>query len=186
MSIFISIFLIAAFTVSAQVPFTGELEPVDDSGDGGTSIMKLTTGTETMDGKSVTVYTFTGEVIKGKQPEWPSISAELKPDAKTLEAMKAGKGIQFKAKMVSGTVSLKSSIAQSNVRDWGFHAKEIKINADTTLVTSRWSEFRQPSWAVRVPFNAARLTGMQLILAETDQAGKPFVIKVWDIEIIDK
>jgi hypothetical protein len=180
MSIFISIFLVAAFTVSAQTPFVGEFEIQDDSGDGGVSTITMSQGTETIDGKSVTVWTFKGENKLDKYP-WAFVNITFKPDAATLDKLKKGKGIQFKASG-AGTWNLMATL--SNVRDYCYHRNDnLQINAGTTVVTQRYSTLKQPSWGVRIPFNAARLTGIQL----TKDEGKlgPFEIKVWDVELID-
>jgi hypothetical protein len=181
MSILISMFLIAAFTVSAQTPFVGTLEPQDDSGDGGVSTITMTTATETIDGKQVTTYTLKGENKRGGKNEYPTVQVDMIPDAATLAAIKNGGGVQFKA-TGSGVVSFE--VCVSNVRDWCYHRVNLNLNQTPTLYSTKYSQLRQPSWGVRVPFNASRIESL-CVLRDDSMLG-PFEFKIWDIEILPK
>jgi hypothetical protein len=180
-SVLMLVFFIVTFTVSAQTPFVGNIAVEDDKDEGGVSTITMTQATETIDGKQVTTYTFRGENKLEKYP-YAYVNINFEPDAATLKALQTGGGIQFKA--TGDGTPWSFMINQGNVRDYCYHRTTFNVGAAATTISKKLTDFRQPSWGVRVLFNAARLTGFQI--AKDDEQLGPFQIKIWDVEILPR
>jgi hypothetical protein len=177
-SIFMSVFLIAAFTVSAQTSFIGEFEIYDDQQEGGKSTIEMITAKETIGGREVTTYTFKGTVAKGDYA-YPYAGVTLKSNAATLAALKAGSGIRFKT-TGNGRVSIE--ICLSDVTDWAYHNMQFNTARNEATVTAKYSDLKQASWGTKVEFNANNISTINLYI----DAQRAFEFKIYDIEILPK
>jgi len=165
----------------APVKGVWTLEANDDSGDGGSSTITMTTAEEVIDGQTFTTYHFKGQVTD--KTRYGLVDVTMKPDEDTLAVLKTCRSISFKMLADGRPYVIEAPI--STVTDWGFHRYTVRTSAgevEEHMIDMRF--FMQPSWANAVRFNRERLTSIRIQTVNAAEGGVgPYEFKVWDITL---
>jgi len=152
----------------------------NDKGDGGTSYISMTTGQETIGGKSYFVVSATGKVTTKFQ--YGFVGLGYKPDGEILARLKAASGIKFKC--IGDGKSYRFRAEATNIRDFDYHGKVFSTkNGQVVEVYMPYNSLRQEGWGTaRGGFRKANL--WQISFQTVGQPHASVSLKVFDFQIV--
>lgn len=166
---------------------TGEWFTYDDQdGNGGSSTIKLETKEEVIDGKTVTVHTFTGNLTT--QYEYGFAGWGLDADEETMELLKTAEALSFY--MLGDGKKYTINFKISTVKDYAYHGNTFEtLPGVPTLIELPIQYFAvgQAPWGAPVKFDQSKVTGVEWQTNEswrTDPNNNPFEVKLWDFKLL--
>jgi hypothetical protein len=176
--------IICVFSVglafSQGVPYVGEWKPFNDSPDGGSSTVTMTTGTK--DG--MTTYRFTGNVTT--QYVYGYTGWEIDPNPATLANLKTAKSISFKCIGDGKRYTIKYKM--DTITDWAHH--EFSFNTEAgkeVIIDVPIRMFFQPAWGKTVRMDQSKVFNISWQTHEVwrkDKEAVPYDITIWDVRIM--
>jgi hypothetical protein len=157
-----------------------------DSNEGGTSTANMVIAEEVINGKTVTTYTFSGEVTG--VAEWPWASVYIKPaDEETLQKLQSATAVSFKILTEKASEGLFYMQAPTPVvTDYGFHRRNLAApQGEVTDFTLQFRSFTQPGWAAMKRLNVATIEELQFGVAGANahEGIGTYKYKVWDFNL---
>jgi endoglucanase len=148
-----------------------------DSANGGSSTVKFSSATETVDGKEYLVFTATGAVTTKYQ--YGFIGIAVAPDQPTLQILKTGKGITFKTKGDGKKYRVK--VETSDVKDFDMYGYVFVAPTDKAAeITVKFSDLTQEGWGAKKKFNPANI--VQISFQTIGQPIPSYSIKLFDLK----
>jgi len=163
----------------------GEWRAYDDQdGNAGSSTAVLTSAEETVDGKTVTVYTIKGNITT--QYQYGFAGWAFDPDEETLEKIKTASGFSFK---VFGdgkryAIKYKTSDCETDYcyYEFGFNTEP----GQWTTIEVPMKMFMQPSWGIWKKLNMNNFTGVEWQTHENWRKtanDNPYEVKICEFKV---
>ncbi|MEJ2665204.1 MAG: CIA30 family protein [Spirochaetia bacterium] len=178
--IFLLVFTQAFFISSEEFTNADKWFSYNDKANGGNSQIKLTTGNETIGGKSYFVVTATGKVTTTY--EYGFVGFGYKPEGAEMDALKAAKGIKFKA--IGDGKSYRFRGETTVISDSDYHGKVFSTKKGRVVeVSIPFISLRQEGWGTaRGGFNANKL--WQISFQTVGQPLSSVSLKLFDFQLI--
>ncbi len=152
----------------------------NDKANGGNSQISMTTGTETIDGKSYFTVSITGKVTTTFQ--YGFVGFGYKPEGAIIDKLKAAKGIKFKA--IGDGKSYRFRVETTVIKDSDYHSKVFSTTKGQVVeVVIPYSSLRQEGWGTpRGGFQKDKL--WQIGFQTVGQPLSSVSLKVFDFQLI--
>jgi hypothetical protein len=158
-----------------------KLETYNDTNNGGNSTITVGEITETIGGKTVTVWILSGTLVK--TINYPFAGCRIIPDAAVLTKFKNAKGVSF---MVSGDgrkYRLKMATPGGEGNHYGEAFTAAKGNG--TQINLEYKKLSQePFWGKKKTFIQAEIEYIEVQL-QVNSAVDKFEFKIWDFKPLD-
>jgi hypothetical protein len=162
---------------SSLIPLDIEWEATSDNG--GKSSASVLVKNEIIEGYQRVVLEIDSNLASGKNP-WLSIGFD-KFDNSTLQRLKGGSGIRFKALGDGKTWVI--HIGTSDVKDYCWHGYRFNTKKDKVVtVEFPYSKLRQADWGKKVSFNKNNIVMIEFFRNIELSMGKA-AVKVFDFEV---
>jgi len=149
-----------------------------DQGNGGTSTITMTEGTE----EGVPAYTFKGNITN--KYEYGFVNVQLIPDPATLEQLKKAKAISFR--VIGDGEPYAVKITTSDVKDYAYFEYRFDTTEGKPLtIIVPVDHLMQPSWGKPIGNGIINLDNAQFVEYQTTRNGSPgpYEFKLWDFRI---
>jgi hypothetical protein len=154
-----------------------EWRTTTDDGNGGTSTITMTEGTE----EGLPAYSFAGNITNDY--EYGFVCVQLMPDDATLEQLKNAKAISFRVQGDGDALAVK--ITTSDITDYAYYEYRFDtVDGVPATVIVPVEYFMQASWGKPVG-SMINLANSQFVEFQTTRNGSPgpFAFKLWDFRV---
>jgi hypothetical protein len=148
-----------------------------DSGNGGTSTITMTEGTE----EGLPAYSFAGNITN--KYEYGFVCVQLYPDDATLEQLKKAQALSFRVMGDGDALAVK--ITTSDIKDYAYYEYRFDtVEGQPMTIIVPIGYLMQPSWGKPVG-SRINLENAQFIEFQTTRNGSPgpYTFKLWDFRV---
>ena len=163
---------------SALFAQTFRLETYNNSNSGGDSSIEVKETTETINGKAVTVWVFSGKLTRSVR--FPFAGCKIIPDAATLALFRNAKGVSFMSSGDGRKYRVKVITPGGGGNNYGDSFTAAKGNGKE--VKLEYGKMKQdPYWGEKKDFIAGGITELEVQFANNAPVDR-FEFRIWDFK----